>query len=43
LSDKDLAARLGASGRRLMEDRYSWRSIVVGMERFYESLPGFRR
>lgn len=39
LSDSTLAARLGASGRRLMEDRYSWQSIVLGLERFYESLP----
>jgi glycosyltransferase involved in cell wall biosynthesis len=39
LGDPSLAERLGAAGRRLMEDRYSWRSIVVGLERFYESLP----
>jgi polysaccharide biosynthesis protein PslH len=37
LSNSDLAARLGASGRRLMEDRYSWQSIVLGLEQFYET------
>ena len=38
LRDPALAARLGSAGRKLMEDRYSWTSIVVGLERFYESL-----
>jgi glycosyltransferase involved in cell wall biosynthesis len=38
LGDPALAARLGASGRRLMEDRYSWQSIVVGLERFYDGI-----
>ncbi len=38
LKDPELAARLGNSGRQLMEDRYSWRSIVASLERFYERL-----
>jgi polysaccharide biosynthesis protein PslH len=38
LSDPALRTRLGVSGRRLMEDRYSWRSIVAGLEQFYERI-----
>lgn len=40
LADPGLAGRLGAAGRKLMEDKYSWGSIVLGLERFYESLAG---
>ncbi|MEI9953230.1 MAG: glycosyltransferase family 4 protein [Pseudomonadota bacterium] len=38
LGDPDLAARLGARGRRLMEEQYSWQSIVLGLERFYDNI-----
>ncbi|MEP7051083.1 MAG: glycosyltransferase family 4 protein [Pseudomonadota bacterium] len=38
LTDPQLAARLGQAGRQLMEERYSWRSIVLGLEKFYDSL-----
>ncbi|HEY4104157.1 MAG TPA: glycosyltransferase family 4 protein [Polyangiaceae bacterium] len=37
LSDRELGERLGRAGRQLMEDKYSWRSIVAGLERFYEA------
>jgi polysaccharide biosynthesis protein PslH len=37
LVDPALAARLGRAGRALMEEKYSWRSIVQGLEAFYES------
>ncbi len=40
LENPGLAGRLGAAGRKLMEDKYSWGSIVLGLERFYESLAG---
>ena len=36
LADEALASRLGKAGRALMEDKYSWRSIVSGLERFYD-------
>lgn len=38
LNDPALAARLGAAGRRLMEERYSWHSISRKLEQFYEDL-----
>ncbi len=38
LADPALAVRLGRGARRLAEERYSWRSIVTGLERFYEEL-----
>ncbi len=38
LADPELAARLGACARRLAEERYSWRSIVLGLEQFYRAL-----
>lgn len=38
LADPALRNRLGLAGRRLMEDRYSWRSIVAGLEQFYERI-----
>ncbi|HTA91621.1 MAG TPA: glycosyltransferase [Polyangiaceae bacterium] len=37
LTDAALALRLGKAGRELMEQKYSWRSIVAGLERFYEA------
>ena len=37
LADPELAARLGRAGRALMEEKYSWRSIVGGLERFYDA------
>ena len=37
IADPALAARLGKAGRKLMEDKYSWTSIVGGLERFYEA------
>jgi glycosyltransferase involved in cell wall biosynthesis len=38
LTDPQLAARLGQAGRQLMEERYSWRSIVTGLEQFFDTL-----
>ena len=43
LADSDLAQRLGAAGRRLMEDRYSWAVITQQLEHFYDELLGARR
>jgi glycosyltransferase involved in cell wall biosynthesis len=37
LTDPELAKRLGKEGRALMENKYSWTSIVGGLERFYEA------
>jgi len=37
LAEPELGARLGQAGRSLMEQKYSWTSIVHGLERFYES------
>ncbi len=34
LDDADLAAHLGRRGRTLVEDRYSWPSILGGLETF---------
>jgi polysaccharide biosynthesis protein PslH len=38
LSDRALAARLGAGARELAEDRYSWNSVGRGLEDFYAEL-----
>lgn len=38
LDSKDLATRLGAAGRLLVEQRYDWPSIAAGLERFYLDL-----
>ena len=38
LADPALAARLGSAARRLAEERYSWRTAVGKLERFYEEL-----
>lgn len=38
--DPALAGRLGAAGRRLMEERYSWRKIAADLEDFYGVLRG---
>ena len=40
LADSDLAQRLGAAGRQLMEDRYSWGTITRQLEDFYDELLG---
>lgn len=41
VDDVDLAARLGAAGRRLVEERYDWDAIAVRLEAALESLlPG---
>jgi len=37
LAEPELGARLGQAGRSLMEQKYSWTSIVVGLENFYQS------
>jgi glycosyltransferase involved in cell wall biosynthesis len=42
LADSELAARLGKAGRALMEEKYSWRSIVAGLENFYEACRSAR-
>jgi glycosyltransferase involved in cell wall biosynthesis len=42
LADPDLAQRLGAAGRTLMAERYSWGSITEQLERFYDELLGAR-
>jgi polysaccharide biosynthesis protein PslH len=38
LEDAALRERLGQNARRLAEDRYSWASLVKGLEAFYEQL-----
>jgi glycosyltransferase involved in cell wall biosynthesis len=38
LDEPGLARRLGESGRRLAESRYSWASAAVALERFYREL-----
>jgi len=38
LQSPELAARIARGGRKLVEDRYSWRSITEGLEKFYETL-----
>jgi glycosyltransferase involved in cell wall biosynthesis len=38
LADSALAKRLGQSGRRLAEERYSWAKVVSELERFYDEL-----
>lgn len=43
LEDPALAQRLGAAGRQLVSEAYSWPRIVVGLERFYEELSVMRR
>lgn len=43
LDDGQLARRLGRGGRKLMEQRYSWQSIVARLERFYEQLGSARK
>jgi glycosyltransferase involved in cell wall biosynthesis len=40
--DPGLAARLGAAGRSLMEQQYSWQNIVTRLENFYHQLAGAR-
>ncbi len=40
LADRPLAAQLGADARRLAEERYSWKSVGGGLERFYRDLLG---
>jgi len=41
VGDRDLAARLGAAGRTLVERSYSWAAISETLERFLESIrPG---
>jgi glycosyltransferase involved in cell wall biosynthesis len=35
LENPSLAARIGAAGRRLVEERYSWRSSVERLSTFY--------
>ena len=43
LDDRQLAARLGREGRALVEQSYSWLSIVDGLERFHERVLDARR
>jgi len=43
LGDPALAARLGESARRCAEARYTWRSAVDRLERFYQELPPHAR
>jgi polysaccharide biosynthesis protein PslH len=43
LANPELAARLGSAGRKLMEDRYSWRGIVARLEEFYQELSAAKR
>ncbi len=38
LDDPALAKRIGASGRRLVTSRYSWKAAVEGMSKFYTDL-----
>lgn len=43
LGDAALRARLGSAARELAVERYSWRHVVHGLERFYEQLAQARR
>jgi glycosyltransferase involved in cell wall biosynthesis len=43
LAEPELAARLGRAGRALMEAKYSWQSIVNGLEKFYDARRSARR
>jgi glycosyltransferase involved in cell wall biosynthesis len=38
LANPELAASLGAAARQLAVERYSWPSVVRGLETFYEEL-----
>jgi glycosyltransferase involved in cell wall biosynthesis len=38
LNDRDTASQLGARGRRLVEERYKWESVVERLEAFYREL-----
>ena len=38
LADRDLRVRLGAAGRRELEERYTWRRVVARTEAVYETL-----
>jgi glycosyltransferase involved in cell wall biosynthesis len=38
LSDHDLAARLGAAGRRQVDERFNWRHVAARVESVYEEL-----
>jgi len=43
VENHDLANRLGMAGRKLVEDQYSWRSIVQTLERFHNELLEAKR
>jgi sugar transferase (PEP-CTERM/EpsH1 system associated) len=43
LDDPALAARIGAAGRRLVEDRYDWRAIGAELEAIYRDAMAERR
>jgi len=38
LDEPDLGQRLGSAGRTLVEEKYSWPTVVDGLEQFYEEL-----
>ena len=38
LTDSDLAARVGAAGRRTVEERYDWHKIYPAWDQIYTSL-----
>jgi glycosyltransferase involved in cell wall biosynthesis len=38
LGNRDLAARLGARGRREVEERYTWDKVVGRIEAVYDNL-----
>jgi len=38
LTDGELAARIGAAGRRQLEERFTWRRVVARTEAVYEAL-----
>jgi glycosyltransferase involved in cell wall biosynthesis len=42
IADPDLAARIGASARKLAVDRYSWSGAALNLERFYRDVLAAR-
>ena len=38
LENENLAEKMGTSGRRLVEERYSWRMVAKNIEKVYRGL-----
>lgn len=43
LAQPEVRRKLGAAGRRLVEDRYNWDTIVASLENLYEQCLGVQR